>query len=293
MQNKYYKELVDSGILDNGTNIKIVHDAKGDANAAYDPNNNTIIVNENVITNRKDAHTVSVARFMNIIVHENIHARIAKENLYDRVADEFAPIYKEFIEWLDKQDDATKLKYSKFAQIKYARKTPVDGKVLTNTGYEEFMVECLTNGTFMDLLNTIETSPTAVVDSTAKEKKNLFARIIDIISKLFNIVINKDTLLAKAKQASIKVLDSSYEYTSGETIVNDKEDKAAENVEESNNDNSERISNRNTGGNKSKLRRKKPSESRSMVTLSNELSLSEQAEFDRMIGTGRIGFSCV
>jgi hypothetical protein len=230
---------------------------------------------------------------MNIIVHENIHARIAKENLYDRVADEFAPIYKEFIEWLDKQDDATKLKYSKFAQIKYARKTPVDGKVLTNAGYEEFMVECLTNGTFMDLLNTIETSPTAVVDSTAKEKKNLFARIIDIISKLFNIVINKDTLLAKAKQASIKVLDSSYEYTTGETIVNDKEDKAAENVEESNDDNSERISNRNTGGNKSKLRRRKPSESRSMVTLSNELSLSEQAEFDRMIGTGRIGFSCV
>ena len=290
---EYYKELVDSGILDNGTNIKIVHDAKGDANAAYDPNNNTIIVNENVITNRKDAHTVSVARFMNIIVHENIHARIAKENLYDRVADEFAPIYKEFIEWLDKQDDATKLKYSKFAQIKYARKTPVDGKVLTNTGYEEFMVECLTNGTFMDLLNTIETSPTAVVDSTAKEKKNLFARIIDIISKLFNIVINKDTLLAKAKQASIKVLDSSYEYTTGETIVNDKEDKAAENVEESNDDNSERISNRNTGGNKSKLRRRKPSESRSMVTLSNELSLSEQTEFDRMIDTGRIGFSCV
>ena len=290
---EYYKELVDSGILDNGTNIKIVHDAKSDANAAYDPNNNTIIVNENVITNRKDAHTVSVARFMNIIVHENIHARIAKENLYDRVADEFAPIYKEFIEWLDKQDSETQLKYSKFRQRRYERAVPVDNKVLTNTGYEEFMVECLTNGTFMDLLNTIETSPTAVVDSTAKEKKNLFARIIDIISKLFNIVINKDTLLAKAKQASIKVLDPSYEYTSGETIVNDKEDKAAENVEESNNDNSEKISNRNTGGPRSKLRPRKSNASRSMVTLSNELSLSEQAEFDRMIDTGRIGFSCV
>ena len=230
---------------------------------------------------------------MNIIVHENIHARIAKENLYDRVADEFAPIYKEFIEWLDKQDDATKLKYSKFAQLKYVRKTPVDGKVLTNTGYEEFMVECITNGTFMDLLNTIETSPTSVVNSTTKEKKNLFARIIDIISKLFNIVINKDTLLAKAKQASIKVLDPSYEYTSGETIINDKEDKSGENVEESNNDNSERISTRNAGGARNKLRPRKSNASRSMVTLSNELSLSEQTEFDRMIGTGRIGFSCV
>lgn len=290
---EYYKELVDSGILDNGTNIKIVHDSKSNANAAYDPNTDTIIVNENVITNRKDAHTVSVARFMNIIVHENIHTRIAKENLYDRVADEFAPIYKEFIEWLNKQDKETQLKYSKFAQLKYARKTPVDGKVLTNIGYEEFMVECLTNGTFMDLLNTIETSPTAVVDSTTKEKKNLFARIIDIISKLFNIVINKDTLLAKAKQASIKVLDSTYEYTSGETIINDKEDKAGENVEEPNNDDSKRISSRNTGGIKSKLRNRKPRQSRSMVTLSNELSLSEQAEFDRMIGTGHIGFSCV
>ena len=266
----YYNELAATGLVTK--NIQISFNVTENAFALYDTKNKSIIIAANKINEEMaKGRIMSVARLMNIIVHENIHTKIDEEKLSVKVTEAFKPIYEEFMNWYVKQSDEVKEKYKDFTQHKHLKS---DKHTLTDIGYEEFMVECLTSGKFMELLNTITT------DEVHEEKpQTLFGKIMEVIAKLFNIAINPNSLLAKARAASMKVLNEEIEDTV-ETTDNNTPSPAPSNDARNN-----RLRNR--------FRYSSIPTSNGIYNSMEQLTNREQAQFASLIDTGDIGFVCI
>lgn len=302
----YYNEIFDTGILKMPIAVKGRTNTK--AFAYYDKLNEMVVIDRFRWMRHIRTNKPTIARFMNVIIHENIHGYIdmqnkAGNNMSKKITDAFIPIYKEYREWFDSQSEEFKndKRNRTLARIKD------DGSELKDIDYEEFMIEAMTNGMFMSQLNSIKTTPSEDV-----KKPTLFAKIMNIISKLFGININSDSLLAKARAAANSLIDkggsapldttSNIDDSSLETDDSTTEDDLQDSVEPEPEPTKEPTINKNLesdfeddnifGGRGGDMPFAETYDSFTLQESIDRLPYETQPKFNALIDDGSIGFAC-
>lgn len=282
----FYNEIFDTGILQMPIAVKYRTGHK--AYAVYDKITETVYVDrsrwEYAIRHSKP----TIARFMNVIIHENIHGYIdsqnkAGNNMSKKITNAFIPIYNEYRAWFDAQSEEFKSNKNNrvLARIKE------DGRELTDIDYEEFMIEAMTNGAFMQQLNNIKTTPTEKI-----KKPTLFAKIMNIIANLFGINIKTDSLLAKAQAATQSIFEDNI--NNEETVEKTSEEATEIPFTEEPSDSSDGQT-ENNGYFNNDIPEFPFAETEDMLTIpdmKNRLPYSAQARFSSLLDTGTIGFVC-
>lgn len=135
------------------------------------------------------------------LIHESIHRKIdtlSKEE-QRKLFDAIRNIFDEFV--AANERDGVRAEFSPFeyntnkkSQDKYYK----DGKI-NDKGLEEFLVESITRPYLINRLNAIATDGKKISNRTIgnTKSKNLFQKILAVIGKLFDLNINKGSLLEK------------------------------------------------------------------------------------------------
>ena len=284
---EYYKHLYGLGMF--SFDVVITNEGLNRGESAYyDSATETIYVTRPNVAKAAADGKIAFGRLINILLHENIHGAIDIRNkrtanrrgFSEQVTTAMKPVYEEYLRWFNEQDEA----YRKDKNNRLLARIHDDGSALTDEDYEEFMVECMTNVSFMNTLNGIESYN---VDDN--KKTSLFAKIMDIIAKLFGININHNSLLAKARAA---VANIETEVETEESTVTEDNNIKEENSIEQNSNNEEKITSET-----------KPKRKRGRFSIPHDVMTTEQAisqipmdlipQFNALIATGDIGTRCI
>lgn len=184
-------------------------------NAEYRGKTKPIIVGENWLNMFNDPNTRNQA--IRKLIHEQLHYKLDGHKGYVRSIEE---IYYEFKKYLDDN------KVPKDAHI---RAYLFENESTELRALEEFLVESLTSGELARYLNSIETSvPTKV------GKKNLWQKLIKVLSNIFGWNITKGSLYEKELN-TIRKLNLSSEDVEQNTEIQTVNDES--NVEQEDNNN--------------------------------------------------------
>lgn len=145
-------------------------------------NNGKITLYFNNIANEDRRTTLD--RFVRIIIHEQLHSKIAEYKLGEDINSRIKDVYDQFEEYVNNLPSDNNL--AKFLANK------------TDAYLEEFVVESLTNKELATALNDIKYKGTK---TKAKNKfGSLFSRLLSIIKDLFGINLNEDSLLRELNE---------------------------------------------------------------------------------------------
>lgn len=212
--------LPKSIIFDENFNNKKGHET---INAEYNRDTGTITLGKRWVSLFSNPNTRNQA--IRKLIHEQIHAILTEKPKY---VNSIKDIYNEFKEYLDNnkvEDDA------------HIREYLFNKESSEKRALEEFLVESLTSKELADYLNNIE----AKVPSK-KGAKNLFQKILEVLSDIFGWGITKGSLYEKELKTIREInLDKSIENKEDVKDVTNKENIDSS---ESNSDNKE-ISNEN------------------------------------------------
>lgn len=150
------------------------------ANASVNPTTGVVTVGQKWL----DLFETNRSRAIRVLIHEQLHNKLHKNKGYVRSAKQ---IYKEFKDALDNgkvQGERSE------AELEHLREYLFE-KYNEDEALEEFLVESLTNEELARALNDID----AV--STSKKSKNLFQKILELMSKVFGWDIRKGSLYEK------------------------------------------------------------------------------------------------
>lgn len=169
-------------------------------NAQYNRTKGTITVGKKWLGMFNNPRTRQQA--IRKLIHEQLHSKLTKHRGYLRSAKD---IYNEFKEALDAQG--------------VAKNDPIRRYLFENenedVAIEEFLVESLTSKELADRLNSIE----AKDYDQKKGRKNLFQKILELMSKVFNWGVKEGSLYEKEL------------YTLRETIAKKETEAATETIE--------------------------------------------------------------
>lgn len=150
------------------------------ANASVNPTTGIVTVGQKWL----DLFETNRSRAVRVLIHEQLHNKLDKNNGYIRSAKQ---IYKEFKDALDNGKVQGKRNE---AELEHLREYLFE-KYNEDEALEEFLVESLTNEELARALNDID----AV--STSKKSKNLFQKILELMSKVFGWDVRKGSLYEK------------------------------------------------------------------------------------------------
>ena len=150
------------------------------ANASVNPTTGVVTVGQKWL----DLFETNRSRAIRVLIHEQLHNKLHKNNGYIRSAKQ---IYKEFKDALDNGKVQGKRNE---AELEHLREYLFE-KYNEDEALEEFLVESLTNEELARALNDID----AV--STSKKSKNLFQKILELMSKVFGWDVRKGSLYEK------------------------------------------------------------------------------------------------
>lgn len=279
----YYTEIHNTGILQ--LPIEVKYRSGYNAYAYYNRKTEKVYIDRSKWEKDIKAGKATTLRFLNVIIHENIHGYIdaqnkAGNNLSKKITQAFTPIYKEYRKWFDAQSE----EFRNNKNNKTLARIKDNNAELTDIDYEEFMIESMTNHYFMEQLNNIKTTPSEEV-----KKPTLFAKIMNIIAKLFGVNIKSDSLLAKARAAAQSVIEDN----SNTEIIEDNNDKGIiENNEPHVEENDEDFDDDNNDNDREQLPFAATEDVLSISDTKNRLPYSIQAKFDALLDAGVIGFMC-
>lgn len=126
------------------------------------------------------------------LIHEQLHIKLHEDPTKRLdILTAVDSIYNEYRQQLEKDFEAIPKNTPEYKSLIYLKSltTHYKGERLL----EEFLVESLTNKTLFDYLNSIKVE--GITDN--KKEETLFTRIARVIAKLFNWVINDDSLYMK------------------------------------------------------------------------------------------------
>lgn len=279
---------------------------------SYNYETNNIVIYKNNVNN-----ALNIREFIYGLVHENIHKTI--KETYDteyierkgkqvRTTSERKKLYKEIenvhrktLDFLNSEYveyDGEKLSVAEYLTRRSAELetnsriwTTQDVNVIKNiiseygignfTSEEEFLIESLTSPILMRFLNLVD-SGTEVVES---KKESLFDKILRVIAEFLGININKNSLLHELSEL-YKEFDKNQItlITKEEKALTEEERKILDDESDEDDDYEEIVEDDEI-------------ESRfaanSMTSLSEALPDKLQAEFDDLIQSGDLSFSCV
>lgn len=281
----YITELQDIGILpDNIEIVNSIKDGKGnEMNASYSRRNNKIQISKKAFKN------LTIDRALRVIIHESIHQQLNNNFNRKDALEKVQPIYDKFKEWLNVQDDETKNKLNKFLFNELGNNIQAN-----ETRLEEFMVESITNIELMNILNSIKD-----INSDINTSENLFTKLIKAIAKIWNIIIDEDSLLATARDTYSNILSKNAKIPRKQKKkikknININEDKIDTTNTNPNdipiiNDNVNTTNRRNRSLDFSSI---SDNNVRNIESLTESLPLSVQANFDRLLSDGTISYHC-
>lgn len=135
------------------------------------------------------------------LIHESIHRKIDTLSKQEQkvLFDSIREIFKEFVEANERDGVRNDFKvYEYNSDNKSIRKYYTNGE-LNLKGIEEFLVESITRPHLINRLNAIAADGGKVTNRKVGniKSKNLFQKILAVVSKLFGLNINKGSLLEK------------------------------------------------------------------------------------------------
>ena len=183
----------------------------------------TIVVNQRFMNLLSSSDPISHEEAFRHLVHETIHRKLTelsekqKTELFDEIREVFDDFVKankeEGIEGFDLFYYENDIKVDKKGKpVKDGDGKPIriyhdkDGKI-NNKGLEEFLIESLTRPKLIARLNSIPSGEGNMQNRTVGNlrAKSLFQRILAAIAKLFDLKINKGSLLEKEYKLFEKV----------------------------------------------------------------------------------------
>lgn len=176
--------------------------------AAYDKTSDTIKLSQIWVDLANDGVAGREQAFRQFI-HENVHRKI--EALSDEDKAQLFNEVKEIIKlWTEanKRDGYHKTQsFFTGADNKTLLKRYVDNGEFTDDGIEEFIVESITRPIVMRRLNEIPVDGKTISDKTFGniKSKNLLQQILSVIATLFNVNLNKGSLLEKEYKIFSKI----------------------------------------------------------------------------------------
>jgi hypothetical protein len=189
--------LNDSGILSQIANKKVIFapkiESNGAAIAAYSSKTNSITLSDTWIALANSDPNQAFRHLM----HECIHAQIADLDITKRqkLFNEMREIFKQWSTFSNNNSTDIIERYFKI-DGRFNTSLFTDGN-LTDRGIEEFIVESLTRPEIIKSLNQSIIDPNATGNFGDIKAKNLFQKMLSVIAKLFNLDLNKGSLLEK------------------------------------------------------------------------------------------------
>lgn len=195
-------------------------------NAQINIKTNIVTVGKKWVDLFKNPNTRSQA--IRKLIHEQLHSKLSNNRGYVRSA---KAIYQEFKdnldrgienEWYKKWREENNI--SKEDADKYFRQY-LNEDLDKNVAFEEFLVESLTSKDLAQMLNNIETNET-----TGSKRKNMFQKILEFLSKVFDWGVVKGSLYEKELNTLRNILDK--DKTTKNNVENN--DSQSNNVEDNN-----------------------------------------------------------
>ena len=199
---------------------------------------NTIVVTQKWIDLLNSSNISEHEEAIRHLIHESIHRKIdtlskkEQENLFNNLRN----IFDEFVAANEKDipnGSIRKFEYNDTAANR--RKYYKNGEINTK-GLEEFLVESITRPALIERLNSISTDGKKITNQKlgATKSKNLLQSILATIAKLFNLNINKGSLLEKEYKlfAQVGLTTKETNTNNREIESNQKENSTSGNVSE-------------------------------------------------------------
>ena len=197
-----------------------------DINAQINIKTNIVTVGKKWVDLFKNPNTRAQA--IRKLIHEQLHSKLSNNRGYVRSAQ---AIYQEFKDNLDKGIENEWYKkwreennISKEDADKYFRQY-LNEDLDDNVAFEEFLVESLTSKDLAQMLNNIETNET-----TGSKRKNMFQKILEFLSKVFDWGVVKGSLYEKELNTLRNILNK--DKTTKNNVENN--DSQSNNVEDNN-----------------------------------------------------------
>ncbi|UWH91203.1 MAG: hypothetical protein [Bacteriophage sp.] len=197
-----------------------------DINAQINIKTNIVTIGKKWVDLFKNPNTRAQA--IRKLIHEQLHSKLSNNRGYVRSAQ---AIYQEFKDNLDKGIENEWYKkwreennISKEDADKYFRQY-LNEDLDENVAFEEFLVESLTSKDLAQMLNNIETNET-----TGSKRKNMFQKILEFLSKVFDWGVVKGSLYEKELNTLRNILDK--DKTTKNNVENN--DSQSNNVEDNN-----------------------------------------------------------
>lgn len=190
-----------------GTIQYSVIDKNGNFKSRTMKSNEVVIIGPRLLNWLSDVNINVRKKGVRKLIHEQLHSIIQQDsNKYKKLLEVSKQVYNITYDTLKKQirDEENPFKKNKLKEIKTVFDLSLKGyQENTNRLYEEFLVETLTNKTFIDYLNSIE-----VENETKTEKETLFTKIMKAIARFFGWEIKDNTLLAKEFNMLANIIDT-------------------------------------------------------------------------------------
>lgn len=174
-----------------------------DINAQINVKTNIVTIGKKWVDLFKNPNTRAQA--IRKLIHEQLHSKLSNNRGYVRSAQ---AIYQEFKDNLDKGIENEWYKkwreennISKEDADKYFRQY-LNEDLDDDVAFEEFLVESLTSKDLAQMLNNIETNET-----TGSKRKNMFQKILEFLSKVFDWGVVKGSLYEKELNTLRNILD--------------------------------------------------------------------------------------
>ena len=191
--------LKSSRLLQRISNQNVIFAPTMKAIASYNAKDDVIKLSQ-IWVNRANEGVEGREEAFRHYIHESIHRQIASLSKEDK-AKLFSTIKEIFDSWREanKKDGLHETQdYLTKSDGTFDERLVKDGEV-TDKGLEEFLVESITRPEVIKRLNEIAVDGKKISDKTFGnvKSKNLLQQILSVISKLFNIKLNKGSLLEK------------------------------------------------------------------------------------------------
>lgn len=152
------------------------------------------------------------------LIHETIHRKIdtLQKQQQTELFNAIREIFNEFVAANERDGLTSTYKPYYYNSSPEARRKYYKHGELNEAGLEEFLVESITRPAIIQRLNSIAVNGKTISDKTAGNirSKNLFQKILSVICKLFDLNINKGSLLEKEYKLFTQIGKTSTETTS-------------------------------------------------------------------------------
>ena len=161
----------------------------------------TIVVTQNWINLLNSDSISDREEAIRHLIHESIHRKISTLSKKEQkdLFDNLRSIFNEFVTANESNAPDSAIRKFEYNDTAANRKKYYKNGEINNAGLEEFLVESVTRPALIERLNSIPTDGKKITKQKlgATKSKNLLQSILATIAKLFNLNINKGSLLEK------------------------------------------------------------------------------------------------